>query len=127
MAHIVPQRLRALRREANEVQEDLAAVIEKDRAMISNFERGLLDPMLDDLVKIARHYNVSPDYLLGWSDVRLPVKGQQAGHHIDEGTLLTAVRRALSEVNGPPDLLRLEGPTSGAKRTRPRKGDDNAA
>jgi transcriptional regulator with XRE-family HTH domain len=120
MAHMVPHRLKALRKEANEVQEDLAAVIEKDRAMISNFERGLIDPMLDDLIKIARHYKVSPDYLLGWSDARLPVKGEQPGNQLDERALEAAFRRVLRESGGglQPARRKRAGAANTPKRAR---------
>lgn len=130
MANIIPERLKALRITQKEAQADLAAVIEKDRAMISNFERGTHDPTVEDLVKIARHYNVSPDYLLGWSNVRLPLQEQQASHQFDERALTTAMRRVLNEAGSPVELLRLKGTVPDRRRetkARSRKSDDRAS
>lgn len=95
MAFIVTERLRRLRRERKEVQADLAAVIERDRSLVTLLENGKAAPSLDVLDAIARHYGVSPDYLLGWSDERLPVsrQGEQALEGPDERALVAAFRR----------------------------------
>lgn len=37
----------------------------KNRATISNYERGKTEPNLDDLLKIADYFKVSVDWLLG--------------------------------------------------------------
>lgn len=120
-------RLRALRKARGEKQADLAAVVGRDRSLITHLERGVGDPSLETLLEIANHYNASPDYLLGWSDSRLPVKNEEAGDKLDQRALLAAIRRLVSESGGPPDLLRIQGPIMNAPRRLPRKGDDDAA
>lgn len=127
MANIIPERLRALRKEARETQQDLAVVIDKDRSFISLFEAGTHDPSLEDVVKIARHYGVSPDYLTGWSARRLPLDSEQAGHQLDERTLAATLRRVLREINGAADLPRIKGPIASRRRKAlrsPRENDD---
>ena len=46
-------------------QEDLAKQIKASRIMIGNYERGDNTPSMEVIIKIARAFDVSIDYLLG--------------------------------------------------------------
>lgn len=50
-------------------QEDVAKILNVQRQIISYYETGERKPNIDDLVKLAKLYNTSTDYLLGLSDV----------------------------------------------------------
>lgn len=50
----------------------LAAELNVEPQAISNYRRGMADPTMDNLIKIAEHYHVSVDWLLG----RLPLKNK---------------------------------------------------
>ena len=58
------QRLKSLRVSRNESQEDLAEKLNLTRQAIGNYELGKTEPNIEMLKKIARHYNVSLDYLM---------------------------------------------------------------
>lgn len=60
-----PSALRELLREHGETQGDIAAVTGKTRQTVSQYYNGISEPSYDTLVKIADHFDVSLDYLLG--------------------------------------------------------------
>src|SRR5574344_578997 len=61
--------IRELREIAGESQEQLAVAIEApNRETIARWENGSRDLKREYIIAIARHFNVSTDYLLGLSD-----------------------------------------------------------
>jgi len=64
------ERLLKLREERNETQQQLADAIGITRQSISRYETNDRTPNIDLVYNIAKHYNVSADYLLGLSDVK---------------------------------------------------------
>ncbi len=65
-------RLKELREQKNESQQKLAMILNISQTMISRYEKGQAYPDMDTLIAIARHYNVSVDYLIEFSDDKLP-------------------------------------------------------
>lgn len=61
-------RLKQLRNERKMTQEELGKQLNVTKASISGYENGTRNPDQDALVKIAKIFNVSTDYLLGNSD-----------------------------------------------------------
>jgi len=57
--------LRRLRIQKNVKQIEIARYIGYGYTAISNYERGINEPSLDVLIKIADFFNVPTDYLLG--------------------------------------------------------------
>lgn len=57
--NIIGKRIKELREQAGEKQEETA---------ISLYENGRIKPTVDTIAAIAKHYNVSADYLLGLTD-----------------------------------------------------------
>ena len=68
MVILFSQRLQQLRKDANLKQSDLAKVLSTTQRRISHLESGKVEPDLNTLVAIAKHFNVSLDYLVGVSD-----------------------------------------------------------
>ena len=64
------QRLSQLRHEKRLKQEELAAQFYISKSSISTYERGGREPTYKLLVKFARFFNVTTDYLLGVSNQR---------------------------------------------------------
>ena len=62
------QRLRQLRKDTRETQEDLAAILQVTKTQISDMEKGKKTTTIEKLVLICEHYRVSSDYLLGLKD-----------------------------------------------------------
>ncbi|EOD00257.1 helix-turn-helix domain-containing protein [Caldisalinibacter kiritimatiensis] len=65
-------RLKKLRKERNLRQEDLAKTFKISRQTISNYESSSRFPNDEEFLrKLASYFNVSLDYLLGASNIRL--------------------------------------------------------
>ena len=61
-------RLKEIREEKNILQKDIAQKLNKTRECISSWERGVNEPDLESLIKLADILEVSLDYLTGRSD-----------------------------------------------------------
>ena len=68
------KRLKKLRIEHGDNQQDIADKFHKTKATISNYETSTYEPNLEFIIEIAKYYNVSIDYLLGLTDERKPTK-----------------------------------------------------
>lgn len=64
------ERLLELRVERNETQLDLANAIGITRQSLSRYETNERIPNIDLIYSVAKHYNVSTDYLLGMSEIK---------------------------------------------------------
>lgn len=67
-----PTRLRELRKERGLTQGQVAGRLGVTPSMVSAYENGIRQPSYEVLIKIARLYGVSSDYLLGISGRRNP-------------------------------------------------------
>lgn len=73
---MISEKLRNLRKDFNISQVDLASKLGVTKQCVSNWENDNILPSVDMLVKIAKFFNVSTDYLLGLSDsVTIDVSG----------------------------------------------------
>lgn len=61
-------KLKELRNELNLLQKQLAMDLGVTQACIGKWETGDREPSLDDLIKVAKYFGVSTDYLLGLED-----------------------------------------------------------
>jgi transcriptional regulator with XRE-family HTH domain len=64
------KRIRELREDSDKTQKELASVLHCSQQVYSNYELGQRDVPTDILIKIAKYYGVSTDYILGLSDKR---------------------------------------------------------
>lgn len=64
---MMSEKIRQLRRNFNLSQVDLAAKLGVTKQCVSNWENDNILPSIDMLVKLAKFFNVSTDYLLGLS------------------------------------------------------------
>lgn len=62
------KRIRELREDGELTQKYMAALLKVGQTTYSRYENGKLDIPSRALIKLARFYNVSIDYLLGESD-----------------------------------------------------------
>lgn len=58
-------RLKELRMENNESQQDLGRVLNMSKMAISHWEAGHSEPSISQLISIANHFEVTIDYLVG--------------------------------------------------------------
>ena len=64
------ERLKNLREDNDEKQKDIAKILYVSTNMISAYELGKHFPKNEkSLITLAKHFNVSLDYLLGYSDI----------------------------------------------------------
>ncbi|MBP1917401.1 transcriptional regulator with XRE-family HTH domain [Lederbergia galactosidilyticus] len=63
--HVLGERLKDLRIENGYKQEDLAKLINVTTSAYGYYEQGRNEPSLESIIKIAKFYKVSVDYLLG--------------------------------------------------------------
>ncbi|MEQ8908162.1 MAG: helix-turn-helix transcriptional regulator [Vicingaceae bacterium] len=61
----IGERITQLRKRSNLSQEELAKRAEVSRTIIGNYERNANTPSIEVLIKLARVFNVSVDYLIG--------------------------------------------------------------
>ena len=64
-------RIRDLREDQDLRQVDVAEAIGIDQRSLSNYETGKNNPDSETVIKLARFFEVSCDYLLGVSDLSL--------------------------------------------------------
>lgn len=62
---MMSERIRNLRKDFNISQVELATRLGVTKQCVSNWENDNILPSVDMLVKIAKYFNVSTDYLLG--------------------------------------------------------------
>lgn len=73
---MIGERLRKLRKEKRIKQEELASIIGVQKSAVSLYETDKNDPSDKVKVRIAKHLNISLDYLLGIIDDPVPYYSQ---------------------------------------------------
>ncbi len=64
------ERIRDLREDHDLKQKDIALLLETTQQVYSRYENGTNEIPLHHLIKLARFYNVSLDYIVGETDVK---------------------------------------------------------
>ncbi len=85
----IGERITSLRKAKNWSQDDLAKEIEASRVMIGKYERGDNLPSIEVIVKLAKAFDVSVDFLLG--------EGQNANYDKDMVKRLDELERLPSD------------------------------
>lgn len=73
----VPQRLKALRKEAKLTQADVAKYLNISESAYGYYEQGRNEISISGIKQLAEKYNVSVDYLLGSTDDPAPLSQQE--------------------------------------------------
>lgn len=63
------KRLAEIRKNNNLLQKDIAMYIGVDRTTYNKYEKGLSEPSIDTIKKLASYFRVSIDYLLDFTAV----------------------------------------------------------
>lgn len=66
-------RLRELRKERKETQEEIGRLMGLKRSTFSAYERGVIVPPMDNITYLSKHFGVSVDYLMGKVNYRNPL------------------------------------------------------
>ena len=67
-------RLRDLREDADLTQEQLVRKLGMHKTTYTNYEQGKREPPFDFIIKIAKFYNVSIDYIAGFTNEPRKIK-----------------------------------------------------
>ena len=62
------ERLKELRLEKNVSQLEIGKMLNMSKMAISHWEKGNSEPSIEQLKILARYFDVSVDYLIGFSD-----------------------------------------------------------
>ena len=65
-------RLKDLREESDKKQQEIADYLRIKQNTYSQYENSQRQLPIDILIKLARYYNVSTDYILGLTDIKTP-------------------------------------------------------
>jgi len=67
------ERIRNLREDKDLVQKEIVNILGCSQRVYSNYERGDIDIPTEILIKLADYYDTTVDYILGRTDVRIPL------------------------------------------------------
>ena len=70
---MIGKRLVALREDADLQQKELADILNVSQTSISAYERDANEPPDEIKIKIAQYFNVSLDYLIGATELNIPL------------------------------------------------------
>lgn len=70
-------RLKAMRKDRKETQEDIARLLKVQRTTVGEYERGNICPPMDKMKILADHFEVSVDYLMGNTNFRTHEERQE--------------------------------------------------
>ena len=79
------ERLKTLRKQANLTQKEMAEIIGISQPAYGDWERGVKKPSHENLIKIAKFYGVTTDYLL---------EGKNDNDDVDSSTVDAVFRMA---------------------------------
>ena len=71
---MVFQRLEDLRVDADKTQIQIAKYLGCNREVYRRYEKGIREIPIWALIKLAKYYNTSTDYLLGLTNIRKPYR-----------------------------------------------------
>ena len=66
------QRLEDLRIDADKTQEQIATILECKREVYRRYEKGIHEIPTWAVIKLAKYYQTSTDYILGLTNIRTP-------------------------------------------------------
>ena len=97
---MVKNRIRELRKNMNMSQEALAEVIHTTQQAVSRMENHAYDIPSESLIEMAKHFNVTTDYILGVSDTKRDYNGQyRMNQEMDRCYVIVLRYQKLSEIN----------------------------
>lgn len=64
------ERIRNLREDSDKTQVEVSQYLFCDQSLYSKYERGLRDVPVSVIIKLAKLYDTSTDYILGLTDER---------------------------------------------------------
>lgn len=73
---MINERLKQLRKSKKITQLELAKEMNVAKTTIASYEQGVSEPNIAMMTKLAKYFNVSPSYLMGWDSIQPNSSGQ---------------------------------------------------
>ncbi|MBO5395390.1 MAG: helix-turn-helix transcriptional regulator [Clostridia bacterium] len=70
---IYNKRIKDLREDNDKKQKDIALILNTDQSYYSKYERGERPLPIEHLITLCRYYNISADYILGFTNEQKPL------------------------------------------------------
>lgn len=71
---IYAQRIRAIREDKDLKQSDIAQILQTTQSYYAQYENEHRALPIEHLITLCRYYNISPEYILGFTDEQKPLK-----------------------------------------------------
>ena len=68
------KRIRDLREDNDKTQREIAQILQTTQSYYAQYENGRRELPIHHLITLSRYYNVSADYMLGFTNVCRPLK-----------------------------------------------------
>ena len=75
------QRIRDLREDSERTQTQVAEFLGTSQTMYARYERGANEMPIRHLVSLCKYYRVSADYILGFTDNKIPPQDSRLISH----------------------------------------------
>ncbi len=75
------QRIRDLREDSDRTQTQVAEFLGTSQTMYARYERGANEMPIRHLVSLCKYYRVSADYILGFTDNKIPPQDSRLISH----------------------------------------------
>ena len=92
--HFLGKNLRYLRKQSSKTQSEIAALIKKGQTTVGNWENGISEPNLEELLIISNYFDITLDTLLKVDLSEVNVYQRQGGavpnpfEHVDTESLM---------------------------------------
>lgn len=77
--HFLGKNLRHLRKQSSRTQSEIASLIQKGQTTIGNWENGISEPSLNELLIISNYFDISVDTLLKVDLAETQITGSRSG------------------------------------------------
>lgn len=67
------KRIRDLREDSDKTQKEIAEILKTDQSYYSKYEQGKRPLPIEHLITLCKYYNVSPEYILGFTNEPKPL------------------------------------------------------
>jgi transcriptional regulator with XRE-family HTH domain len=103
------ERMKEIRTKKDITLEDLAKALNTTKSTLSRYENNLRVPNIDFINQLAKHFNVSVDYLLGNTDIPATTNSQSKLTKKDEKDIQKALNKTLEQLEDNQDGLMFDG------------------
>lgn len=91
-------RMQAIRKEAGLKQADVGRIMDVSQNLISKYETGRAEPSFNFIIRFCKHFNVTPNFLFGFSDLPITAISAPSTPYDDLSTEHRAALDAMADI-----------------------------